>query len=584
MLEFLFSNYTSFIRGSKAHSFISRTFPAVLERQSTTWIGPISYMDSGALISDMAVTNTFKPNISSIIYSIRACTYTGLFSHGQQLHCHILKSGFDSDVYVSTDLINFYVKFNRVNDAQNLFVEIPDPTVVSWNSLISGYVNHGQFRKALKVFIQLESSNVFADSYSFTAALSACGQLRLVQVGRSVHSKIVKYGVGCSVFVANCLTDMYGKCGFTMEATAVFQEMVEKDNISWNSVIAANARNGKLEQAYTFMLEMPEPDTISYNELIDGIARYGVIEDAITVLSKMQNSNSSSWNSIITGYVNRERGREALDFFCKMHLCGVHMDEFTFSSILSGIARLSATTWGSLIHGCLLKHGLDGYVVVGSALIDMYFKCGQIEEAEKSFHSLPDKNLVTWNAMITGYAHNGNFRMVIHLFEKLKSMRNLQPDEITFLNVFSACWHIRIPLKIANQFFESMINEYMIEPTPEHCSLMIRLLGQEGHLNKAEAMIKELGYSSCGMVWKALLSACVTCGNLEVAEVAAAKVIELESDNEFVYVMMSNIYASKGKWDNACGVREMMKERMVVKEAGCSWIEVEDVIPTSLMI
>ncbi|XP_073301982.1 putative pentatricopeptide repeat-containing protein At5g47460 isoform X2 [Primulina huaijiensis] len=468
MLEFLFSNYPSFIRGSKAHSFISRTFPAVLERQSTTWISPISYMDS--------------------------------------------------------------------------------------------------------------------DSYSFTAALSACGQLRLVQVGRSVHSKIVKYGVGCSVFVANCLTDMYGKCGFTMEATAVFQEMVEKDNISWNSVIAANARNGKLEQAYTFMLQMPEPDTISYNELIDGIARYGVIEDAITVLSKMQNSNSSSWNSIITGYVNRERGREALDFFCKMHLCGVHMDEFTFSSILSGIARLSATTWGSLIHGCLLKHGLDGYVVVGSALIDMYFKCGQIEEAEKSFHSLPEKNLVTWNAMISGYAHNGNFGTVIHLFKKLKSMRNLQPDEITFLNVFSACWHIRIPLKVANQFFESMINEYMIEPTPEHCSLMIRLLGQEGHLNKAEDMIKELGYSSSGMVWKALLSACVTCGNLEVAEVAAAKVIELESDNEFVYVMMSNIYASKGKWDDACGVREMMKERMVAKEAGCSWIEVEDVIPTSSMI
>ncbi|XP_073134628.1 putative pentatricopeptide repeat-containing protein At5g47460 [Henckelia pumila] len=519
-----------------------------------------------------------KPNISSVIYSIRACTNTGLFSHGQQLHCHILKSGFDSDVFVSTDLINLYVKFNRVNDAHDLFVEIPDPTVVSWNSLISGYVNHGQFRKALKVFTQLENSNVFADSYSFTAALSACGQLSLVQVGRSVHSKIVKYGVGCSVFVANCLINMYGKCGFTMEATSVFQEMVEKDNISWNSVIAANARNGKLQQAYAFLLQMPEPDTISYNELIDGIARYEDIEDAITVLSKMRDPNSSSWNSIITGYVNRERGREALDFFCKMNLSGVRMDEFTFSSILSGTARLSATAWGSLIHGCVLKHGLDGYIVVGSALIDMYFKCGQIAEAEKSFHSLPEKNLVTWNAMISGYAHNGNFRMVINLFEKLKTIRNLQPDEITFLNVFSACWHIRVPLKVAYHFFESMINEYMIKPTPEHCSLMIRLLGQEGHLNKAEDMIKELGYSSCGMVWKALLSACVTCGNLEVAEVAAARVIKLESDNEFVYVMMSNVYASNGKWGDACGVRDMMKQRMVTKEAGCSWIEVEDVI------
>ncbi|KAL3818227.1 hypothetical protein ACJIZ3_004132 [Penstemon smallii] len=524
--------------------------------------------------------SALKLNAYTLVHLTRDCTTTGLFSHGEQLHCHIKKSGFVSNVFVSTALINFYVKFEHVLDAHLLFDEIPEPSVVSWNSLITGYVHSGQFRKALDFFLQLEKSNLYADSYSLTAALSACGHLSLVQVGKSLHSKIVKYGAECSRFVANCLIDMYGKCGFVADAMKVFRFMVEKDTITWNSVIAANARNGKLGQAFTILHQMPDPDTISYNELIDGIARYGDIEDAITLLSKMPNPNSSSWNSIITGYVNRGIGREAFKLFCKMHMHGVYMDQFTFSSILSGIACLSAVTWGKLIHCSVLKHGLDRNIVVGSALIDMYFKCGQINDAEILFRSMPKKNLVTWNAVISGYAHNGNYTKVIQHFELLKTMNDLQPDEISFLNVFSACWHNRIPIKVISEYFEMMMRDYSIHPTTEHCSLLIRILGKEGEVKKAKTMINELGYDSCVMVWKALLGACVTCGDIEVAEVAAKKIRELENDDdsEFVYVMMSNIYASHGKWDDVGDIRELMNERKVRKEVGYSWVEVDDVM------
>ncbi|KAL0409366.1 UNVERIFIED_CONTAM: putative pentatricopeptide repeat-containing protein [Sesamum radiatum] len=570
---------------------ISRCFQAVLEKGFVTWTSLIPELAAGGQLSGIALRKASQlfcsassPNAYTLVHLIRACGNSGLFSYGEQLHCYILKSGFSSNVFVSTALINLYVKFECVQDAYDLFVEIPEPSVVSWNSLISGYVRSGQFRKALKLFVQLDESNLCADSYSFTAALSACGQLSLVQVGRSVHSKIVKYGVQDSIVVSNCLIDMYGKCGYVTEAMKVFGDMIEKDIISWNSVLAANARNGKLEQAFAILHQMPDPDTISYNELIDGIARYGIVEDAIALLSEMPNPNSSSWNSIITGYVNRGRAIEALDIFCKMHSSGVLMDEFTFSTILSGIAGLSAITWGTLTHCCVLKSGLDGYVTVGSALIDMYFKCGQIKEAERLFQSLPERNLVTWNALMSGYAHNGNSEKVIELFEQLKTMKYLQPDEITFLNVISACWHGRIPLQVANQYFEAMMTDYMIDPMPEHCSLMIRLMGQEGNVSKAVKMINDLGYNSCGMVWKALLSACVTCGNIQVAEGAARKVIELEGDNEFVYVMMSNIYACYGKWDNVGGIRKEMKERNIRKYAGCSWIEVEDATSPSLIM
>ncbi|KAK9275941.1 hypothetical protein L1049_023216 [Liquidambar formosana] len=183
---------------------------------------------------------------------------------------------------------------------------------------------------------------------------------------------------------------------------------------------------------------MPNPDTISYNELINGIAQFGNIEDAIEILSTMPTPNSSSWNSIVTGYVNHDRAREALDFFSEMHSKDVQMDQFTFSSILSGIAGLSALTWGMLIHCCTIKCCLDDSIVVGSALIDMYSKCGQVKNAESIFKSLPKKNLVTWNAMISGFAHNGDSTMVMQLFKQLKMERDLRPDEITFLSLLSA--------------------------------------------------------------------------------------------------------------------------------------------------
>lgn len=219
---------------------------------------------------------------------------------------------------------------------------------------------------------------------------------------------------------------------------------------------------------------------------------------------------------------------------------------------------------------------MDKSVVVGSALIDMYSKCGQVQNAELIFKSLPEKNLVTWNAMISGFAHSGNSNKVIELYEQLKMVKDLKPDAITFLNVLSACWHKQTPLEVANQYFESMIKNYGVEAMPEHCASMIRLMGKWGDVQGAKKLIGELGFGSCGLVWRALLGACGTCGDLKVAELAAAKVIELEGDKEFVYIMMSNIYAAYGKWGDVSMVRELMRQRGVRKEVGCSWIELDN--------
>ncbi|KAB1217006.1 hypothetical protein CJ030_MR4G021315 [Morella rubra] len=470
--------------------------------------------------------------------------------------------------------MSFYIGIDSLSIAHKLFAGIPQPSVVSWNTLISGYVHSGQFRKALRLFLQLDGSDVSADSFSFTTTLAACGQLSFLRLGKSIHAKIAKSGVECSIFVANCLIDMYGKCGVVEDAVQMFEKVKDKDTITWNTVIAASARNRRLKQAFGFLHQMPNPDTISYNELINGVAQFGNIEDAIQIMSIMPSPNSSSWNSIITGYVNRDRAGEALDFFSRMHSKDVAMDQFTFSSILSGIAGLSDLTWGILIHCCTVKCGLDSSTVVGSALIDMYSKCGQVKSAEIIFQSLPRKNLVTWNAMISGFAHVGDSGRVIQLFGQLKMERDLQPDGITFLNVLSACSHSRMPLEIAILYFQSMIDDYGIEPTAEHCCSLIRLMGQWGEVGRAERMIIELGFGSCALVWRALLGACGVSGDLKVGRTAAAKVIELEGNDDYVYVMLSNIYARYEKWGHVREVREMMRREGVRKEAGYSWIEV----------
>ncbi|XVE57644.1 hypothetical protein DITRI_Ditri04bG0106400 [Diplodiscus trichospermus] len=549
-----------------------------------SWLTLVSMLAKGGTEMDLTLHKAskflhsgIKANDYSLVHLVRVSTDLGYDSYCQQLHCYILKYGFLSNVFVSNALLRFYRRIDLPCEAGKLFVEIPQPSVISWNSLISCYVQSGKFRKALGLFIELQRSEICGNEYSFTAALAACGQLGFLHLGKSIHSSILQFGLEYGIVVRNCLIDMYGKCGAVDDAVLVFDSMIDEDIISWNSVLAACARNGKLELAFGIWSKMPIHDTISYNELISGIAQFGNIDDATDILFNMPNPNSSSWTSIITGYVNRNRAQEALRFFCKMHSNDVEMDEFSFSIILSGIAGLSALTWGMLIHCCTIKCGLDASIVVGSALIDMYSKCGQVKNAESIFQSLPKKNLVTWNAMISGYAHNGDSMKVFQLFDQVKTERDLKPDWVTFLNVLAACSHNETPLQDMYQYFESMINDYGIKPTVEHCCSVIRLLGQGGEIWRAEKMIYELGFGSFGVVWKALLGACGVCKDLKVAMIAAAKVIVLEGYNDYVYVMMSNIFAHYQKWGEMSVMRKLMRDKRVVKEAGCSWIEMKNV-------
>lgn len=512
----------------------------------------------------------------SLVRLIRDSTSLGHDSHVLQLHSHVVKSGSGSIPFVSAALLSFYVRIGSIKDAYDLFDEISEPSVVSWNTLISGHVQSGEFRRALSLFVELDRSQDHPDAYSLTAALTACGQLSFLRLGGSLHSRIIKDGAESSIFISNCLIDMYGKCRSVEEAIKIFKGMDQRDSISWNSVIAACSRNQRLDQAFTFLQEMPAPDTISYNEVINGIAQFGNIEDAYRILTLMPYPNSSSWNSIITGCVNRDRAGEAMVFFAGMHSEGWELDEFTFSSILSGIASLAALPWGMIIHCCVIKYRLDASVVVGTALIDMYSKCGKILSAESVFGSLPTTNLISWNALISGFARTGDFNKLIFVYNQLLKRRDLKPDGITFLNVLSACSHSEVPLEVALMYFRSMAEDYRIKPNEEHCCSMIRVMGQHREIWRALRLIHELGFGSSVSVWRALLGACESCRDSKTAEIVASKLIELGEDKDYIYVTLSNIYASQEKWKDVGEVRKLMSSKGVRKGAGFSWIEVKN--------
>ncbi|KAG7532337.1 Pentatricopeptide repeat [Arabidopsis thaliana x Arabidopsis arenosa] len=521
-----------------------------------------------------------KPDASPLVHLLRVSGNYGYVSLCRQLHGYVVKHGFVSNTRLSNSLMRFYKTSDSLEDAHKLFDEMPDPDVISWNSLVSGYVQSGRFQEGLCLFLKLHRSDVLPNEFSFTAALAACARLHLWPLGACIHSKIVKLGLEKgNVVVGNCLIDMYGKCASMGDAVLVFQHMEEKDTVSWNAIVASCSRNGKLELGLWFFHQMPNPDTVTYNELIDAFVKSGDFNNAFQVLLDMPNPNSSSWNTILTGYVNSEQSGEATEFFTKMHSSGVGLDEYSLSIVLAAIAALAVVPWGSLIHACALKLGLDSRVVVASALIDMYSKCGMLKHAELMFWTIPRKNLIVWNTMISGYARNGDSNEAIKLFNQLKQERLLKPDRFTFLNLLAVCSHCEVPMEVTLGYFEMMINEYGIKPSVEHCCSIIRAMGQRGEVWQAKNVIQEFGFGYDGVAWRALLGACSACKDLKAAKTVAAKMIELgEADkDEYVYIVMSNLYAYHERWREVSQIRKIMREKGVTKEVGSSWIQEQNV-------
>ncbi|KAK2966280.1 hypothetical protein RJ640_018091 [Escallonia rubra] len=488
-----------------------------------------------------------EPNNYTFPFVFKSCAKVRGTHEGKQVHGHVLKLGLESDVFVHTSIVNMYahndelgyarlvfdksphrdaVSFTALltgytsrgllDDARKLFDEIPARDVVSWNAMIAGFAQSGQLEEALGFFREMQREKVKPDESTLVTVLSACAQLGSLELGNWIRCLIEENGLGSRLRIVNSLIDMYSKCGDLDTAWNLFEGLHQKDLISWNVMIG--------------------------------------------------------------GYTHMSHYREALALFREMQQYSNHEpNDVTFLSILPACAQLGALDLGKWIHAYIDKN-FENFAnnLLWTSLINMYAKCGNIEAAQDVFRNMNPKSLASCNAMISGLAMHGQAHRALELFMKMDNY-GLSPDDISFVGVLSACSHAGF-VDLGRHYFNSMIHDYKFSPKLQHYGCMVDLLGRAGLFDEAEAMVNSMEMRPDAAIWGSLLGACRVNGNVKLGEYAAGHLIQLEPKNPGAYVLLSNIYAGAGRWDDVAKIRTTLNDVGMKKVPGCTSIEVDSVV------
>ncbi|KAF3779646.1 Pentatricopeptide repeat-containing protein [Nymphaea thermarum] len=481
----------------------------------------------------------------TFVSMLKVCEQFGTISEGVQIHGMVLKSGFGSQLLVVNGLIHAYVEFGFLHEGRQLFVESTQRDVVTWTSLIDGYGKNKLPDEALKLFQEMVEAGILPNEVTMITVLSACSQIGDFNIGNSIHEFILNKKINLTVNLLNAMIDMYVKCGNVELAREVFDRMRERDVFSWTSMINGYAKCGQLELAHSLFDGMPERNVIS-------------------------------WNAMISGYAQSNRPEEALALFNQMQAAKVRPVEGTLVSVLSACAQLGKLDLGRWIHGCLVSEKrVHPSTKLCNALIDMYAKCGNLDMAFELFEKAAARDLVTWNSIISACAVHGHGKQALDLFDQMQD-HGVSPDDITFIGVLSACSHAGLVAE-GRQKFEAMKLVYKITPKVEHYTCMIDLLGRVGLLEEASDLIRSMPMKPDVAGWGALLNASKMHGNLELGELAADNLLDLDAGDSGIYVLLSNIYAKRKRWEDVKKVRIMMRDGGVKKAPGSSSIEINGI-------
>ncbi|XP_057858010.2 pentatricopeptide repeat-containing protein At3g12770 [Cryptomeria japonica] len=462
-----------------------------------------------------------QPDRYTFSFVLKACAYLSALQEGKEICDEVVSAGLALDASVGVSVISMYAKCGRVDDARQVFDNISERNVVSWNAMISGYVWNGRANEALEVYHQMQKENVKPNRNTFVSILRACVDSKNVEQGKKIHEEIRKSEVELDVVLSTVLIDMYSKCKNMEFAREMFDKMYRRDMVLWSAMIM--------------------------------------------------------------GYAHSGHANEALRFFNQMLQEDFKPDLITMSSALAACAHLSALRGGKSIHGYIVRSELkaDAFVSTATALIDMYAKCGSLELARHVFEIMPKRNTVSWNVMIRGYGMHGYGENALELYLQMQE-NGMKPDEVTFTNLLSACSHAGLVSEGRKQF-DSMVQDYCITPREEHYTCMVDLFGRAGHLDEALDFIQRMPIEPSISVWGALLGACRIHGNIELGECIAERLFNLDPKNTGRYVLLSNMYAAAGRWDGVLKVRAMVKERGLKRTQGCSYIELNNRVHAFVM-
>ncbi|CAK9138443.1 unnamed protein product [Ilex paraguariensis] len=485
---------------------------------------------------------------------------------------------------------------------------MPKRDVIAWTTLLSGYSkSEGGCEKALELFwLMRDSSEAVPNEFTFDCVIRACGRVGVLHEGRAVHGLVIRYGCELEHSITCALVDCYCNCkamddakrvydrlvnpclndsnmligGLVMlgrieEAKIIFDDLAERNPVSYNLMIKGYAVSGQVEVSERLFLEMPCRTLASSNTMISVYSRSGEIDKALKLFDETKGEgNTVTWNSMISGYIQNGLHEEALNLYITMLRLSMWQSRSTFSALFHACSCLGSLQQGQLLHAHLAKTPFESNVYVGTALIDMYSKCGSIADARASFISISYPNVAAWTALINGYSHHGLGSEAILLFEHMLE-QEVDPNGATFVGVLSAC--IRAGLvKEGLRFFQSMKGCYGITPTLEHFTCAVDLLGRAGHLREAEELIKEMPIKADKVIWGALLNACWFRMDMEAGERVAEKMLSLDPKPISAYIILSNIYSGLGRWREKMKVRKIIRGLEVKKDPGCSWIELNN--------
>ncbi|GAA0164087.1 hypothetical protein LIER_39716 [Lithospermum erythrorhizon] len=434
-----------------------------------------------------------------------------------QIFTQIMKFGFGSDQFVQNSLVSCFASWGCIDCAYKVFDEMEEKDVFGYSALIDGYVKNGKAEEALELFVKMRLNGVEVDEVVVVSVICGVGMLGCVWFGKWIHGFYIESGrVSIDVHVGSALVDMYCKCGFVDDAFSVFYEM-------------------------------------NYRNVV-------------------------SWSALIGGCVQCERYKEGLLVFQQMLADDkVKPNESTLTSVLAACAQLGALDQGRWVHKYIERRKLEVNCILGTGLINMYSKCGCLEEANLVFERMTDKdNVYTWTAMINGFAINGDGFRALSVFSKML-LFGVKPNAVTFIGVLSACSHGGL-VDEGKRLFSTMESVYGIQPNVEHYGCMVDLLGRAGHLAEAMKLIQEMPIEPTPGLWGVLFGACLIHKAYELGNLAGKHLMETQPHHSGNYTTLANLYSACQNWKDAAYVRKTMKTNRVEKTPGWSWIELEGVV------
>ncbi|KAF8387926.1 hypothetical protein HHK36_026588 [Tetracentron sinense] len=538
-----------------------------------------SLFEQALLFYAQLLKRGFFPDNFTLPCVLKACASMSCTSLGRQIHAFLAKNDIVSDdIFVLNSLLDMYFKCHEKEFAMRVFQQIGEPNSTSWNIMVSGFLSSGDLKSAHELFDEMPNRDVS----SWNTMISA-----------------------------------YTKWGELESAQKLFDIMPERNLVSWNALIAGFSRNGQNDEALSVFSKMlksgikpdnstilsvvsalsgaisPDSDAVDQivgfassvnsvsvsNAILNLYAKLGRIKDARKVFNEIPEKDLVAWNSMIAGYSQNQRPVEAIVLFRQMQSeCRLRVkpDGMTMVSLIYSCSQMGALGMGKWLHAYIEKNGVELDVFLVTALIDMYAKCGNLDRSRQLFKEMPIKDLASWNAMIKGLAIHGQGKEALEIFT-LMERNGVAPNDITFVALLSACSHGGLAAK-GLELFDLMQNKYSIVPRIEHYGCVIDLLGRAGRLADAYEFIKHIPIEPDKVVWGSLLSACRSHQNVTLAEEAAQRLVELDPTHNGNYVLLSNVYASVGKWKDVEKVRAHMRTQHVQKTPGCSLVELDGVV------